>query len=651
MPRLAAFLPFAACLALFLIAAPLEAATNLDAQNYHKAFKLLDDGHPEHAVLYAVHGRDPVLNKVLRAAYMAHPGNDVSFDDMAEFVANNPDWPNVKAILAVAEQKIPAGAGASQVVNWFTAHPPLTPIGFYRYIDALEAMGQTRDVPQLVRTRWVDGDFTGDELTAFYARFGGTYLDAQTNVARLDRLVWKGDVNGARRMYAWVDGGHRALAEARLALANQSRNAPELVDNVPAELCYDSGLLYEKLRWLRRNNRDDQADEILGNAPDDLDRAESWWEERQIMVRRAMEKRDYNLAYHLAAAHGQTEAKTVVQAEFLAGWLALRFLNNPGEAESHFRAQYEASTTPISRSRGAYWIGRAEETLGNQDSADQAYEDAAALNITYYGQLAATKLEEHPVIFAKPEPAVPASVRNAFFDRDIIRAVERLHLLGENDRTHVFFHAATEAAEKRADFALLMELAYQIHRPDYAIEAAKAANQKNMLMASGGFPVLDRALPRPPEPAFTHALIRQESMFNPNAESPVGAEGLMQLMPKTAKSVARMCGLKYKEKRLCEPDYNLRLGTTFIQQQLNMFNGSYVLALAAYNAGPSRVHEWMNQIGDPRDPNIDPVDWIEMIPVPETRNYVQRIIESLQVYRARLGGGKAPLKILEDLKR
>ena len=172
-----------------------------------------------------------------------------------------------------------------------------------------------------------------------------------------------------------------------------------------------------------------------------------------------------------------------------------------------------------------------------------------------------------------------------------------------------------------------------------------------MMVAAGGFPLLDRTLPRPPEPALTHALIRQESMFNPKAESPVGAEGLMQLMPHTAKAVAKQCGVKYKEGRLCELDYNLRLGTKFIQDQLDMFNGSYVLTLAAYNAGPGRVREWMGQIGDPRSPDIDPVDWIEEIPVPETRNYVQRIMESLQIYRAKLAGGQAPLMIASDLRR
>ncbi|MDP9128230.1 MAG: lytic transglycosylase domain-containing protein [Pseudomonadota bacterium] len=637
-------------LGLAAVASPRAEAANLDQQNYLKAFRALDAGHPDQAVVYSFHGRDPVLNKVLRSAYMAQPGNDITFEEMAEFVAANPDWPNLKSILAIAEQKIPARYGAAEVTSWFAAHPPVTLVGFYRFIEALQASGQSQHATRLIRTRWIEGDFSPDELTAFYARFAAL-LGPETIYARLDRLVWKNDINGARRLYPYVEGDARALAEARLSLANQTRNSELLVASLPASDRDNPGLLYERLRWLQRNNRDSEANEILLHAPAELGKAEAWWDQRQIMVRRAMEKRDFALAAQLATDHGQTDPKPLVQAEFLAGWLDLRFLNQPEEAREHFRVVCDNSTTPISRARGFYWMGRSYEALGSRSEAEQAYEEAATLNVTFYGQLAETRLYEHPIIKAAPEPAVPTATRSVFYARDVIRAIERLHALNENDRAHTFFRAAAEAATRRADFALLMELAYQIRRPDLAIEAAKAANQKNIVIAAGGFPLLDRSFPRPPEPAFTHALIRQESMFNPKAQSPVGAAGLMQLMPRTAKGVAQQQGLRFSASKLTDPDYNLRLGTAFVQKQIEMFNGSYILALAAYNAGPGRVHEWLNAIGDPRDKHVDPVDWIEQIPIPETRNYVQRIMESLQVYRARLTGGQAPLTLAADLRR
>jgi soluble lytic murein transglycosylase len=618
-------------------------------QLYKKAFAELDAGHTDAAMAYA-HGPDPVLNKVLRSTYMAQPGNDVSFGEMSEFIAQHPDWPNIKGISAIAEQKIPADATPQQVITWFTTHPPVSLAGFDRALSAFEAVGQTQGFGLLIRAHWIEGDFGSNDAIEFHTRFA-RFIDADADWERLDRLVWKGDQLHARQMYPLVSEAMRADAEARFALAAQSANADTLLDRVPSDMQNDPGLLYEKLHWDVRNNRDDEAISILNHAPQDLGKAEAWWDQRQVEIRRAMMLRDYGLAYKLASAHNQTESKTLTQGEFLAGWLALRFLNEPQEALPHFQTLYDNASTPVSRARGAYWLGRTYEALNQKANAEQAYENAAALDITYYGQLALTRLYPNPIIKATPEPPIPGNIRQAFFNRDSTRAIEHLHSIGESDRARSFFHAAVEAAYQRADFAMLIELAYQIQRPDLAIEAAKAANQKNMLIGTGGFPVLDHPLPGQPEPAFTHALIRQESMFNPNASSPAGAHGLMQLMPRTAQDIARKLGIKFKESELGNTDYNLRLGTTFIQNQLAIFSGSYVLALAGYNAGPGRVHEWMRVIGDPRDPNVDPIDWVEMIPVTETRNYVQRIIESLQVYRARLNGGQAPLLILNDLKR
>jgi soluble lytic murein transglycosylase len=621
-----------------------------EAQIYHRAFALLSSGHADQAYAMAGQGKDPVLNRILRAADMAQPGTDISFIEMSDFVSDNPDWPNLKGILAIAEQKIPPNTPLSDVIAWFRAHPPQTINGFYRYIDALDATGQTSDVNSLILARWIDGDFSPDELVAFHARYEHA-LTGDANWMRLDRLLWKNDVTNARRAFAFATDDMKATAEARLALANQSSNAEYFLNRVPPGWQHTPGLLYERLRWYVRTNHDDDAVDLLMHAPADLGKAEPWWEQRQLMVHRNIQKHNFAVAYQLAAEHGQTENKTLVQAEFLAGWLALRFLNEPESARMHFQALYDSASTPVSRARGAYWLGRTFEVLNDRNSAEQAYENAAAFNITYYGQLATTRLFDNPVIRAAAEPPIPQATRQEFLNRNSTRAIERLHAIGEDDRAKMFFHAATEAAQRRVDYVMLIEQAYRIQRPDLAIEAAKAANQKNFLIGAIGFPLINHPIPQPPEAAFTHALIRQESMFNPDATSPVGAHGLMQLMRGTAADVARKLDIKFIETKLENPDYNLKLGTSFVQQQIDGFNGSYVLALAGYNAGPRRVRDWMTVIGDPRSPDVDPVDWVEAIPLSETRNYVQRIIESLQVYRARLNNGQAPLLILKDLKR
>ncbi len=617
---------------------------------YQSALTALENGRTDQAQHMMARGNDPALNKVLRGLMMAQPNNDYSFDELASFVTNNPDWPGLKGIMMILEQKIPDNVSDTQLVNWFNAHPPLTPTAFYRFIDALQALGQAAKARELVRARWVERTFGNGDQTVFYDRYA-SLLSKDDHEARLDRLLWENEITAARAMFPYVDANHKALAEARIALANQTSNAERIMAQVPSSLQEDAGLLYERVRWRRKNDNEDSALDLLLKALKDLGQPEKWWEERHIAIRRLMEAKNFAMAYRLAASHGLTTGFNFVQAEFLAGWLALRFLDKPNLAHSHFTNLLKECVTPISRSRGYYWLGRTYEAAGQANDAQQAYEIAATLNTTFYGQLAITKLYQQPTIRAASEPAIPPAIRSRFFERDVVRATERLHKIGKTDRARIFFKAITDNASQRVDFALALELAYQLQRPDWVVSAAKAANQKNFIITGAAYPVLAMDIPKQPELALTHALIRQESQFKADAGSPVGAQGLMQLMPATAKEVAGKLGVKYSPSLLANPDYNVRLGTTFIQHQIDNFDGSYVLALAGYNAGPRRAREWMDTFGDPRSPNVDPIDWIELIPIYETRNYIQRIIENLQFYRARLNNSHAPLKILDDLKR
>ncbi|MGB9151516.1 MAG: lytic transglycosylase domain-containing protein [Alphaproteobacteria bacterium] len=636
-----------------LLAAPAR-AVDTDAKYYHRAFAALESNNAQQAEALAERGPDQLLNKVVRGYAMALPGNDYPFEELNAFITGNPGWPGLKGIQMIAEQKIPPNAVPAQVVAWFSARPPVTVAGFYRYADALNQTGMAQAAENAVRARWINNDFTGDEQTVFYARYGAL-LDRDTMWARMDRLLWKEDDVEARRLIPYLDSTDASVAGARLALANQSRDAEMWLSRVPSGGQNDPGLLYQVLRWRVKNNLDDDADDILLRAPARIAGsnagAEAWWDQRQVMVRRAIARRDYDLAYRLASEYGQTEPKSLVQAEFLSGWIALRFINQPTVALKHFQTLYDNASTPVTRARGAYWLGRTYEALGNKNAAEQAYEDGAAFNTAYYGQLAATRLYANPVLTAKADPPLPEAAHRALMSRDILHAIVRLSDIGEPERAHTFFHAATESATERAEFIVLTEIAAHMHRPDLGIQAVKAAAQKDMLIENGGFPLISMHVPTPPESAFTHALIRQESMFNPDAASGVGARGLMQLMPRTAKEVAKKAGVRYKETLLSDPAYSMKLGTAFVQEQIEHFNGSYILALAGYNAGPGRVHEWLSEFGDPRNDNMDPVDWVELIPLQETRNYVQRIIESLQIYRAKLAGGQSRLLIINDLRR
>lgn len=651
------FLAFFLLISLSLLAGSTVEAASRHAKpqpkpqlDYRSALQALDKGRTDLAVTLARQGPDPVLNKVLRARLMAQPGNDYSFAELSAFISDNPAWPGLSGILMIAEQKIPASATPQQVVNWFTAHPALTNVGFNRHMEALSAVGKSDQARELIKTRWIDRDIGADELATFRDRYS-QFLTATDNRARLDRLLWDNNITGARAMYPLVDGNQQALAEARLALANELSSADALVDRVPSTLRNDPGLIYERLRWRRKNNLDDGAVELLLNAPENLGDADKWWAERAIIVRRVMEQKNFPLAYRLVSSHGVERGINRVHAEFLSGWLALRKLKRPDLAQQHFENLLNEATTPVSRARGAYWLGLAIESQGDKVSATQAYEQAAVLNTTFYGQLAAARLNGKTDLKAIPEPDIPNAVRKQYLGQDLVQAVERLAKQNLDNEAEKFFKAAMAGAERRVEFALLIDLANKMHRPDWAIMAAKAANQKNMIMRAGAYPLVSHKLPGDPNPAFVHALIRQESQFNPDALSPAGARGLMQVLPSTAKDVARKEGIPFSAARLTEPDYNIRIGSAFIRSLLDRYDGSYILALAAYNAGPGRVRDWLATFGDPRTGAIDPIDWLELIPIYETRNYVQRIMENFQIYRARLNGGQHPLMLVADLRK
>ncbi|MGE4352228.1 MAG: lytic transglycosylase domain-containing protein [Bdellovibrionales bacterium] len=617
---------------------------------YREAFAALDSKSYYRARTIMFQGSNVVLNKVLRGELMSVADNDFSFDELAAFVADNPDWPGLRAIALAAEHKMPSGASDEQVVNWFTAHPPLTLVGFYRFMDALEGRGQSQRAAQLIRAEWIDRNFSADDLVAFRSRYA-PILRKREDVARLDRLLWDHNEKGARAMYVYMDQGHRALGEARLALAAGKGGVDSAVARVPATLMRDAGLMYERVRWRRMKDDDDGAIELLLNQPVHLGHADLWWDETNILIRRLIEKRDYKLAYRLVSSSKLEGGFDYVQAEFIAGWLALRFLKRPDLAHRHFGRILAEAGSPISRARGFYWIGRTYESVGQMNDARQAYEEAAVINTTFYGQLAIAKLEASPVILAKSEPPIPEAIRKVFMGRDTVRAIPQLYRIGQNERARSFLRAVADNCQQRVDFALLLELAYRLQRPDWAVSVAKAANKKNIILTGGAYPILDLRIPTPPELALTHALIRQESQFKADAGSPVGARGLMQLMPGTARDVAKKLGMTYRSDRLIDPNYNVKLGTYFIQKQIDNFDGSYILALAGYNAGPRRARQWVEMFGDPRSAQVDAIDWIELIPIYETRNYVQRIIENLQFYRARLNKGRSSLLILQDLKR
>jgi len=385
---------------------------------------------------------------------------------------------------------------------------------------------------------------------------------------------------------------------------------------------------------------DEKALELLWDVPANQEFANLWWKERSRQVRYALDGGRHEDAYLLATSHIQRKGRYFADAQWHAGWVALRYGNKPLEAARYLTTLYESVTTPISRARAAYWVGRALEASGGSAAANAWYTRAAENNTTFYGQLAANKLPS-TVTHLRSDPLPTAlSLVNSDLD-ELITTAKALDEIGQNKLARDFLRVAARAAQSREDAAAIAAAARALGYLDLSVFAARRAARAGLILMEAGYPVVDVPTTDAPEQALTLAIIRQESNFDKDARSRVGARGLMQLMPATARQVARGLKIPYVLSRLtAEPDFNLRVGSSYLQAQLEAFGGSYVLAVAAYNAGPHRVTQWLKERGDPRNPDIDMIDWIERIPFAETRNYVQRVLEALHVYRLRLGSEK-----------
>ncbi len=632
-----------------LAATSARALTTEDRQIYRAAFAAAKGVDSAGALRLAAQAKDPLLRKVLTWQALSRGSTGATFAEIADFITQNPEWPGQLTLRQRAEETI-VGASDATVRDWFHRYNPVTPYGKLRQAELLITAGQQAAATAQIRDVWINSELSAFDEKSILARFPGI-IRGEDHIKRLDRLLWDGLVESAKRMLPRVSQDYRLLADARMKLADFKPGVEGAVARVPTHLKNDPGLLYERTRWRRRKEFYDSALEGLLNPPKDLVRPVAWWTERQSLARHALADGKPQLAYRLVVKHGLSEGAAFADAEFLAGWIALRALHDAQSGYDHFVRLYNGVKLPISRARGAYWAGRAAEALNRPDLANTWFASAAENATTYYGQLAQTKVggEASRRLAAEPKPSAEEGVQ--FRKRELVRAVEMLGEIGETDRLSVFMLRLSELARTPAEHVLVASLFESVGRLDLAVGAAKRAGYAGVMLIDHGYPMIE--LPKgDAERPLVLAMTRQESAFERTAVSKSGARGLMQLMPATANHIARSHGLPYSADRLLtDGGYNVTLGRAYLEELLDHFGGSYVLSIAAYNAGPARVRQWVDNFGDPRTKNIDVVDWIESIPFTETRNYVQRVLENLQVYRIRLGDHALAFSLASDLKR
>ena len=596
----------------------------------------------------AAQGQNPVARQLLEWRY-AREGA-ATFPEIDAVLKSSTGWPGRGVLYARAEQSLPLEMGGSEVVAWFGARSPATAIGRVRLGEALIDAGQTARGRALVRDGWVGGSFDPATDLAIVQK-DGSFITQADDRARLDNLIWQGAITAAKRELARVSGS-TAAAKARIALTAGLKAAKAAL--AAAAKSDDPALLFDWASALRRAGNDDEAHAMLLRVPASAmltAHAARWWTEHNIQARDALADNDAALALKLVTHAALTSGDDYSEAQFLGGFIELRLLKDAKTALPWFQRMEAAVGRPISKAKAQYWQGRALDASGQADAALAQYRKAATHPETFYGQLALAKTGG----LLHLEDAAIEAAPDSELDNDLLApALRVLAELGEESDLRLFLDADAAANPSPRHLKRLMMDVTDWGYPEIAVRQAKLLGYGGSLILAYSHPVIPLpAFPgpgTPPPPALVLGLIRQESEFDPYAVSSAGARGIMQIMPSLAQAQARIAGLPYRpEALLGDPTYSIQLGMSEFGGFLTHYNGSVVLAIAAYNAGPSNAARWLKSIGDPRTGAVDPIDWIELLSFPETRNYEQRVLENTGAYRARLAGKDVPVQILSDL--
>lgn len=578
---------------------------------------------------------------------------EAAFADYRAFLARNGDWPGLDLLRKRGETTIPENAPPADVIGFFEDQPPQTGTGAIRLATALEATGESAKANAALVGAWNTLPMSAEEEAAILARYQPVV--SPHHAARLDMALWQKDIAAVTRMLPLVDEDRRALAEARLTLQRGGSGVDALIAAVPAGLAQDPGLAFDRMTWQISNQRRDRAADMIVErsvSAQSLGRPEEWANWRRILARGEMRAGNAQKAYELASAHRLEDGSDFADLEWLAGYIALRYLDRPSDALVHFRRFHAAVYTPISLGRAGYWEGRALEAMGNAEAAQAAYRDGARFQTSFYGLLAAEKAG----VAMDPEltgagPTVPW--RGTTFSQSSLFSAAELFFKADQIWEASFFLGKLAELTPESELIALADFALGLGDPYLAVAAGKQIASEGVVAPRAYYPMPplgSGTLPVRRELALSIA--RRESEFRADAVSGAGARGLMQLMPATAQSMAKKLGVSYTRARLtADPVYNAALGSAYLAQLIEEFGDNVVLVSVGYNAGPSRARAWITEYGDPRDPDVDVVDWIETIPFRETRNYVMRVAESIPVYRARLSGKIEPITLLSDLKK
>ncbi|MDP1583032.1 MAG: lytic transglycosylase domain-containing protein [Bradyrhizobium sp.] len=631
-----------------------SSTSQADIQALESVIELVRKRKPADATQAQAAISDPVAKKLAEWIILRSDDNGASVERYRAFLSANPSWPSQVFLRRRIEAALwDDRRDDATIWAWFENESPRSAKGKFSLARAMIARGDRTNAERLVRSAWRNDSISEDTENAALDLFGALITPGD-HKARMDFLLYGSENEAALRAARRLGAGQVALAKARIAAHKKASNAKALLNAVPGELHGDPGYIFSKIQLLRREDKFAEAARLMLSAPKDpgrLHNLNEWWIERRLLSRKLLDTGENRSAY-LIARDAALPARDIYQTEqqFTAGWIALRFLNDPATAAQHFARIGVGSVNPTALARAGYWQGRAAEAAGRAQEARAAYTRAAEQSTSYYGQLARAKLGLPQLELN----GAPGGKSRGIERLEIVRAVQLLYQLDERELAIPIFADLGENGDPDA-LVGLGELASRNGDARGMLLLGKAALNRGLPFEFYAYPVVGippfKSIGPEVERSIVYAIARQESGFNPRVVSPAQAYGLMQVTPDAARYVCKRHGATYDLARLKNDSvYNATLGAAELGGLIQDYRGSYILTFAGYNAGRGSVRKWIERYGDPRDPKVDAVDWVEKIPFSETRNYVQRIMENLQVYRARFGGGTR-LQIEADLHR
>ena len=622
-----------------------EKSSILNQKDFERAketIQFIKDKKWNSALKSAAKVKDREFRNLITWMHLKTTRNGASFSEYKKFIEQNEDYPRINRIRYLAEEKIYLRNNSpTSIINWFEKYPPLGGLGKIKLAEAYLEQNQINKVRELIKDGWITASIRKNDLGYYRAKFK-KFIDSDDHIKRADYLAWERKYWDLKRMLKYLPKDQRALYNARQILMSNSYGVDNAISKVPQYLKEDPGLEFDRLRWRNRRGRLDGSLEILYRnslkTEKQMVRPDKWWDQRESVVRSLIYKKRYKTAYKISSEHALSAGPSFAEAEWLSGWIALTFLNSPEYAINHFQNFYNNVGYPISLARGAYWLGSSYEKLNENDLSNKYYTEAAEFPMTYYGQLAFNKINPGGNFELKDQSFFDKDYEKEFKKNKLIR---HLILLKELNATQlgkdIFKHLAGLNIDKGSE-VLAAELATSLERYDFAIQISKKASYEKRFYNTYNYPIINTPKiinnKTMPKQEIVLAIIRQESEFDKSANSWAGARGMMQLMKATAKITAKQAKLPYSISGLTkDPEYNIKLGSYYFNGLLEDYNGVFPFAIAAYNAGPNRVKIWRRVNGDPSKGQTSYINWIEQIRFEETRNYVQRVLENINVYK------------------